>query len=65
MELLAPLLFVTALLGWMTWRSWRSRTLMGMRAGGGDDRLWWFQFARLAGLLLLALVGAIAAWRAM
>lgn len=68
MELLAPLLLVDLALGWMVWTSWRGdQVWMGFDMGRKDDHraFYWFSLARLTALLLLALVGTVAAWRAM
>jgi len=67
-ELLLPLGVVDLALGWMVWTTWRGRQVwMGLDMGAKDDNraFWWMSLARLGALLVLALVGTVAAWRAM
>jgi hypothetical protein len=68
MELLLPLLVVDLVLGWMVWTTWRGHQVwMGLDMGSKDQNrtFWWMSLIRLLALLLLALVGTVAACRAM
>jgi hypothetical protein len=64
MELLLPLLLVDLILGRMVWTSWRRREVMGLSAAR-EREVYWFSFARLVSVLLLALIGTVAACAAM
>ena len=66
MGLLLPFVLVDAGVGWLVWRAWRRRELMGLRAADARERpAYWFSLARLAGIWVLALVGTVAAWSAL
>lgn len=64
MGLLVPFLIADAFLGWMLLATWRRQEVwMVTRMGRKDEnrRLWWMSVLRLGGLLLLSLVGTVAA----
>lgn len=65
--LLLPFLVGDAILGWMLVDTWRRREVwLGTRMGRKEDNrgVWWMMVGRLAVLLVLSLVGTVAAIRA-
>ena len=66
MSLVVPFLVVDAVLAWMLWHSWHRDEVLGtrMHRRDGDEAVYWLSVGRLALLLLLSVIGTIAAWRA-
>ena len=66
MELVIPFLVADIILGWMVWHSWHRHEVLGtrMHRRDGDRTIFWLSFGRLAALLLLSMIGTIAAWHA-
>lgn len=65
-ELVIPFLVADAILAWMVWHGWRAHEVLGTRMDrhAEDRTVYWLGVGRLALLLLLSLVGTVAAWRA-